>query len=445
MAYQYLKDFFNTLLIPNPLKKLIKHQVKIVNLNIKKQIKLQSLVIPKPKHFKSKPFLSEPSTSKPLKFNQKDYLVHFDEHQKKSEEFTQKLWKEKRERKKQKVKRDQRERILRIYEAEQEGRVKEQEKIYRQLKKEEKHRKEQMKIRERQNSLSLIREIHSKEYRKVKSVTPLFKQIEKNYTLNYEIPELEKRKEVLRKKHEMFKPMDHQQIKNHSSKTSQKSSPSSKNPRSPYSDHPIHFTKSRIIDRLLAEDNAKIQAKLEKIRYKQDLMSKQKKYSEIVSEIFTPSADVLKQKELELIKAKLENPVSKRSFLRAFNESPSKNKPQSASARRRPKKNLIEKFVQEKKKIFVKDYIQEMREARKRSFSSKNILNDPESILFDLKKNTRYLKRKIEDLDKEARKEEIKIAYLSPFDSKSLEVTEHVNGLIVNSIRAKIAILDKIS
>ena len=453
MASQYLKAQFKSILLPDKPKKLIKQRLKLSNFKTQKEIKLQILAIPKPKNLKLKPRSSEKSSESPTKFNQRNYLSVFSEKQKESQEFTNRLWKDKRKRQKAQAKRQEREQLIKIYELEQEQREKELENAYKQMKKEDRLRKNFNKSNDRKSSFSYLKEIQKHEYKKVKSLTPLFKKIESSFVANYEIPELEKRKEILKQKHEFFKPMDHNSIISHSKIVHFKKLSSSEYKKNPsvYSENSSPFTKSRIIERLLEEDEKVKKAEKESKKIKLDLLDKKKKYSEIVKEVFTPSLDVLKQKEIEMIKAKLENPVPKRTFLRILSESPSNLHPNSASAHRKSKNLLIHKDKKKApskgKDIFVKDYIKEMRQARERSFSTKNLLhNDPASHL-DISnvKNNKFFKRKIKNLDKAAQEEESKISYLSPYDSKSLKISEHVNDLLVTSIRAKIAILDNIN
>lgn len=454
MASQYLKAQFKSLLLPDKQKKLIKQKLRLSNFKTQKEIKLQILSIPKSKKLKFKSKSAEKSKESATKFSQRDYLSFFSEKQKENQDFTNRLLKDKKKRQKAKAKREEREKLIKIYELEQEQRAKELENSYKQMKKEEKLRKELDKSNDRKNSLSYLKEIQKKEYKKVKSLTPLFKKIESSFVANYELPELEKRKELLKQKHEFFKPMDHDSIKSHSKIVVSKKFSSSEFKKNPsvYSENSSPFTKSRIIDRLLEEDKKIKEAEKEREKIKLDLLDKKKKYSEIVKEVFTPSLDILKQKEIEMIKAKLENPVPKRTFLRILSESPTILHLNSASAHRKSKspntsKLPIKKTPSKTKDIFVKDYIQEMRQARERSFSTKNLLQkDPTSPL-DLSsiKNTKFFKRKIKNLDKIAQKEEQKISFLSPYDPKSLKISEQVNDLLVNSIRAKIAILDNIN
>lgn len=446
MASQHIEQIFNNTDCPTMKKIQIKNKISAIIQKISQKIRSGLLKIPNTQRFISKP----KAEIKPIKAskltNLKKYLEDFDEKQKLSQKFTQKLMKEKIIRKHQLKVREEALKLQHDQQLEEELKAKEQEFYVKLQSKKENIEKFLIMSKERKNSLSLLREQSEKEYKRVKSVTPLFKQLESNFVSKFELPELQKRKEFLRKKHELFKPMDHETIKVHSKlvKKLKNSDSSRKLPKNLPVSQSVSVHKSKIFEKLQEEDEIRAKTELEKSISKKNLREKQKKYSELVKEIFQPSPDSLKQKEMELIKVKLENPVPKKSFLDDFKDFEIKKHAKSVITRKK-KQKIVEK-VPEKKEIVIKDYIQEMRMARQRSMSSKNLYYGHDSIFFnpktpDTKKN---LMRKIEVLDKVARKNEIRIGYLNVFDNKTIEATEQINSLLVNSIKAKIAILDKI-
>ena len=445
MANPYLKALFDAFECDQEVKLQIRNQVVARLTKIKSVVKARILKISPIRRFSSKlKVIKEPE--KPVKrLSTHEYLVEFDTKQKENQKFTKKLNKDKILRKEQKRLREEALKRLREQQFQEELKAKEQETLLRQQSKKELIEKLVVKSRERKNSLSALKELSEKEYKKVKSVTPLYKQLESSFISNYQLPELQKRKEFLRQKHEYFKPMDHETIKVHSKqvKKLKNSFSERKKFKVPTISQSVSIQKAKIWDKLVEEDEFKAQTELEKSSKKKKLLEKQKKYSELVKEIFQPAPDSFKQKEMELIRAKLEHPVSKKSIFSMFKDDEDKSQEKSLSVKQHRVKTIPK--VMEKKNIVVKDYIQELRMIRERSMSNKNIFSEYDSIVIDAKtpENQKNLMKKIEVLDKAARKNEVKIGYLNLFDNKTIEATEHINTLLVNSIKAKIAILDK--
>ena len=53
------------------------------------------------------------------------------------------------------------------------------------------------------------------------------------------------------------------------------------------------------------------------------------------------------------------------------------------------------------------------------------------------------MKLKVKLLEKEVRKQEIKLEVSNPTNIKGIEATEHVGNMLINTIKGKLAILEK--
>jgi hypothetical protein len=430
MASKYLKDFLKELTCKSTKKKAIKKALKSCLESVKIQIKQKVLTIQKRKRFKKRENLESPEKSF-FKFNQKEYMTDFKEKAESNRAFTLRLMKEQQERRqrleekeeelKQQQLDEERQKEIDNYYTQQE-KEKQKEDQLRALLEKSKHRKLQMKK---------LKEISERDFRKVVSTTPLYKKIESEFVSNVEMPELAKRKEELRKKHELFKPWDYDELRERCRYL--EISQNQHKPQTIFNER-SKSTRSKFLQRILEEDREKFLFEAEKSEIKKDLKDKVKKYSQIVKEVFPPSVDMLKKKEMELIKAKLSSPAlfikKDQPIERTYSFSP-----------RKFKKNPMVPEKPEKKTPETKDYLLEFRKQRKRSLSDQDLkslsIDQPEFL------SDRRLKKVIEKYDKEARLGEMKIELMSPFNSKSIKYSEQVNGMLVNSIRTKIAILEK--
>jgi hypothetical protein len=449
MAAIYLSNAFELLGLSfstkNSIEKSLDHILQKVSFKIKEKFKSvtktrTSTAIRKP----SSPLNTKENTNS--KFLQKTYLQTFKEKAEENKHFASKLFKDQKERKMRQEKREEKIREKLLRDLEEQKKLEELNKINFEKNKKEKINQMIEKSKERKYKLNYLREVGDQEYRKAISSTPLYKKIEQDFITKVEMPEFEKRKEELSRKREYFKPVRNTELREHAKNfdlmlmmhsQKKKFSRSNENLQRPKS-----LVKSKIFERLLEEEDQKLKQQEEKIIRKKNLIERQKQYAELVKEVFHPTPDILKIQELELIKARLNHPVSIR-------VKPIKNllEDDSMSDNLKPKKKKVpkkDKDTKVKKIPIVKDYIQEFRQARVRSFSYTKINQVSSDLPQDLtsEQKIKKLERRVKLLDSEARKNELKIGVMSPNNPKCLEVSEHVNQLILNSIRAKLAILD---
>lgn len=379
------------------------------------------------------------------KFSQKEYLASFKDKAQENREFALRFYKEQNMRKNRQEQREEELRRKMLEEIEE----KQREKDMMRMKKEQ-SKQEQLNIMrersiERKRALSYLKEIGDREFRKAMSSTPLYKKIEAEFYNNVIVPEFENRKVVLKKKKDKLKPITIEELKEHARNVENMLSNLSEQKKQSQHFETQGPSKSKIIKRLLVEDKEKELVENEKRIKKKHLIEKTKQYSELVKEVFSPTPDVFKQKEMELIRYRLDHPVTVK-YKTSDSDDESKYINRSVSFNpKKYKKNTMIPEKPPKRLPVIKDYIAEMREAKKHSLSSSNIkIKWSNETIEELTLNNNHekLQRIAERLDQEIHKNEQKIDYSVPLNSKTLKASENITNLIVDSIRAKLAILE---
>lgn len=166
----------------------------------------------------------------------------------------------------------------------------------------------------------------------VKKQKPLYQKMQEKFLQDIEMPELEKRKAELAKKRLLFQPLNREDLQEHA-----------KWYQSVKKEHTSHVEKevtNKNIDLQVNQLGIMKPFKLEKQvddkekqqQEKLKLFDRKIKYADLVREMFTPSIDKFKQKELELRVEKLKHPVRKegikavheRSYVESHSDSESK-------------------------------------------------------------------------------------------------------------------------
>lgn len=429
MATQYLKRLFDELICKLSQKKRVKKVIKSSTSLIKNQILSSKLSIQKRKHFKQKSKQITPEKP-PVRLTLREYMSDFKEKAEETRQFSLKFIKEQINRRNRQQQREEQLRQQLLAEIEEREMEKYKLSLQREKVKNDQIREMLEKTKKRKKNIEKLKDIGEREYRKAISTTPLYKIIESNFVNHFEIPELEKRKKELQKKRDLFKPWDYDELKERAKYL--EILQSEHKPKNIFNER-SKSTKSRFLKRVLDEDKERFMEQVEKDKVKREMAEKKKKYAKIVKEVFSPAVDLLKRKEIEFIKAKLTNPVivrKRETIERSFSYVPKKFK-----------KNSMIREKPEKKVPVKKDYIREFRETRKKSMSERELLD----LTYEkvLESDRKILEKVAGALDREARVAEIKIGSLSPLNGKSLKITEHINSLLVNSIKTKLAILDK--
>lgn len=173
---------------------------------------------------------------------------------------------------------------------------------------------------------------------------------------------------------------------------------------------------------------------LQTVVEKRNRAEKTKRYAEIVKEMFAPTVDLMKQKELELIKHKLGNPVIRKlDKERSRGEEEEEKKPRP---RRKADKTDLKPVAPPKKPPV--DYLARMHSERQSELN--RLLHDHLPSIPDTSAEDPSQVRKLEKL---AKRKEMMMKRLSPLES--VEVEAGVNSLVVSSVKAKLALLDHLS
>jgi hypothetical protein len=182
---------------------------------------------------------------------------------------------------------------------------------------------------------------------------------------------------------------------------------------------------------------------------KRKRVEKTKRYAEIVKEMFAPAVDLMKQKELELIKHKLSNPVVKR--VEGRGEEGKGEEEKSVQERRiRPRRKVDKidaKSSESPKKVPV-DYLARMHSERQSQLNrllrdNSSLAEESSSVSFRQGEDPSLAHGEVRRLEKLAKRQELMLKRLNPLES--VEVEAEVNSLVVSSVKAKLALLGQLN
>lgn len=276
---------------------------------------------------------------------------------------------------------------------------------------------------------------------------PLYVKIEENFKLRVEMPELEKRKEELKKKSEFFRPMQPESFKEHQkwyeelkeshlikqqNHLKQKSFDSNLRSQS--------LNKSVWTHKILEEERRQEEERLQKIENKRKLLENKTRYNELLKELYKPFVNTSKHlsfdqdsdKKVKSHKKKLKGSVS----VDYKHWKPHKFKVNSMAPEPKP--------LREPKKVL---YLEEKRNMKSNSFH--NLSKLEEKLDQDL--NEEYLDEKklkkvqlnANKLEEIARKKEIKLES-KPISVSLIKQTASVDNLLLKSIKAKLHLLENL-
>ncbi|CAG9318416.1 unnamed protein product [Blepharisma stoltei] len=395
---------------------------------------------------------------KPNLQNKQARQEYYEDLKRKSEENTRKVkeYQAEQRRRKEKIK-EHLEEINRQLEEEKERKQLEKEgknAIFEIEYKQELERMQENKMRRQQELEEMKRrEIELAEIKKQK---PLYQKMQEKFLQDVEMPELEKRKAELAKKRLLFQPLSKDDLAEHSKWYSQlrkeHNAQTDKEMTQKSIDHQMNqlgVSKNYKLEKSIDEKEKSIQDKLK-------LVDRKIKYADLVREMFTPSIDKFKQKELELRVEKLKHPVRKeilkssqeKSFVESYSDGEGKKmwKP-----RKYPKNPLIPEEKNKKEPVLI-DYLGERRKAREDAASKsgtarKHNVDWEEDLNLELtnEQKAERIKAKAEKIEKEARRKELLLNSTTPNNLSTLEKSEDVNQMLISSIRAKLAVLEHVS
>ena len=288
-------------------------------------------------------------------------------------------------------------------------------------------------------------ELGNQEYKKVLSSKPLHEKIEEKYFSKVLMPELERHKLELAKKREMLQPINRSEILEHARKHDQLMEEHDMQKRnvSQESNYDPSKLRSKFTLAYLEDQRKRKQQQEKESLGKKNLIEKQKQYAELILEMYQPTIDPAKQLELQLIKEKLRNTsvkiIKKRSAKSLSAKEGQSDGENPLPRKKKWKKNLMIPEAPKKRESKKVDWLQEQRKHREVQHSAENL----ETVKWDESLTEEKMKLKVKLLEKEVRKQEIKLEVSNPTNIKGIEATEHVGNMLINTIKGKLAILEK--
>ncbi|OMJ87579.1 hypothetical protein SteCoe_10666 [Stentor coeruleus] len=250
---------------------------------------------------------------------------------------------------------------------------------------------------------------------------PLFLKYQEKFVADVEMPELERRKDELRKKREMFSPIPLKNIKDHSSwynsikainkdKYEKEQTMKKLKEKKKLKDFPITETIWTV--RALEEQKKEKALQTEKLQERVYLIAKKNKYADTVKQVYSPSVLI----EYNHLK----------SYTKKSNR---KNKSEDSSgldAQWKPHKfkpNSMMPNIKTPKEPVVANYLEERRKVRE---DNKEVQETAEDLVAKVLQSQQYLSSSARDLEK-AKKEAMKLEQLAKKKSDLFEANSIYN------------------
>ena len=459
MALSYLQVQFDELNLKSIQKRDVKACIELGFRNAVSNLKSKRLKLLKKKKPKNLTNVSPEPPKKPSVMDSKTRAQYYEEHNSKaaeSKELAKRLTEERKLREKREQERLQKQ-LAKIQEEEElQKELEEQKALEKEQQRQKRLQEMQEKSKLRKNEIKELKHIGNREYKKVVSNKPLYKQIEETYEQEVMMPELQKKKEELAKRRNMFQPVRQTEIAERAKKLDEMKSEQEKQKLKEFRQRKLvemlyiqsYKASSKFQESIRKEIKRHESQKKTEQSKKLELVSRKKMYSNLVKEIYTPKVDPYKRNELELMKEKLKNPtVSIRS--RSTNPSKSHNNSlERINHTKKWKKNTMIPDPPPKKEPKIIDYLAEKRKQResktphpsiKKQFDWEKYLKDPN---LDQEELLKTIMEKAGSIEKEALKYEKNIGAIDPQNLSGLEFSDQVSGLLIDSIKAKIAVIE---
>lgn len=307
------------------------------------------------------------------------------------------------------------------------------------------------------------------DYRKLVQEKLITKKLDEVFLFDRMMPELERRKEELAKKRQGFKPINREELEEHARhvdemrrehelKRLREKSARQLDEQAALSQR--HLASKFTYSVIHQDTEAKAALEREQLEKKR-LAEKKRKYAEIVKEMFTPTIDSLKQKEMQLMQERLKNPVKSfakrsqssvpredsRSQVHSSLDKDLSNSPKLSH--RKFKKNTMIPDKKPKPQPMHVDYLGERRKYRETyALGDVNVRetdwSDVHDESMDPEVKALLLKRKVQRVEKEAKRQELLLSSINPSDINGLEAVDKVNDMLIGSIKAKLSMLDQV-
>lgn len=295
----------------------------------------------------------------------------------------------------------------------------------------------QQKSSKRKQEVQNLIEIGKQEYKKVLNSKPLHQLIQENYLSKVLMPELERHKLELARKRENFQPISRSVILEHAKKHDQIIQEHEIQKRNQSQEN--HYDAGKLRSKFTLayiEEQKKRRLGIEKERLeKKNLAEKKKNYAELVLEMYQPTVDPAKRLELRLIREKVEavGVARKKRTARSLDDGDCGD----LVKKKWKKKPLVEKIVEKKQKVVV-DWLGQQRKKRDNRVGTERV----EDWDWDDTIGKEEMRRKLEIMEKEMRKKEMKLVRAKVSDLEGIEEIGDVGNMLIRSIKGKLAILE---
>lgn len=456
MAVPYLSGQLSSLQLPESILNTISQATQSVSSSFLVKLAGNSISLPERRQrFLSKPPKQEdPPAAPKLKPDKKQRGEFFEEHKKKTEEskeFTRKLIEDRNERQRRIQEREKEYRMKTLQEIEEQRR--QQEEMMRRMDEEKKEKITELvkKSEVRKKELEVKKEIS----RSPVGGKPLYKQMEDAYKQKVLMPQLEKHKAELARKRMVYKPLDPEELKEHLKHHDElkrqfefrrKKELEQKNLDAQLN-QATNSMQSKFTIAILEEERLKKEEQEKANQEKLLNAHKRLQYSKLVKEMFPPVID--ESRKLD-ISSKSKSKIRSADYLEESTEKSKKKigvTDYKSDIGSKPIRYIKKKEPEKKKEIEKIDYLAQKRKERE------NNPNDRKPVKIDLQeeifqedlddKKLQKIKAKTNQIDKQAKQKELLMDKYKGEGVKGLQVGDEVNDMILSSIRAKLAILDK--
>ncbi|CAI2387797.1 unnamed protein product [Moneuplotes crassus] len=327
------------------------------------------------------------------------------------------------------------------------------------------------KIEKRKLERELSNNLRQEEYKKVKRATPMFQKLRKSYIENHELPELQKKKEILTSIRDLHQPINSKDFDQHEKKWKQKRKSlikklGDKRRLTNRSSTSLHY-QSKFMKDYLTQEVVKNSEQIFEKQKKSDYRAKLKHYGKIVQQTFRPEISQEKKQEVEALKEMFPNDR----LVRRSTDKLSCNSIGSATPRKKSHRQtgfprstqitmatknrawkkvnpMVPKPVEKKVSVTI-DYLQDLKKERSKNGEKPDFYYVKKHIKKNLKKGLQNSpKEKIDEVKNLSRalnaKAEQKLQQVKADKTMASKLIEESNNLIIDSIHSKLMLLEKL-
>ena len=273
---------------------------------------------------------------------------------------------------------------------------------------------------------------------------PRYVEIEQKFKNNFELPELERRKAELAKKRILFQPISRQEWMSHLKRYNECMLEAERKRLTKANEGSVE--NSQIIQNSLKR--AQVMESQERILQKKNMVEKRKKYAEVVRESFAPKIDhrtenhdILSPKKLE--KQHVAEIISEKEATKPVLEEKAAQIKVVKVIKKKPKKKMESKTPEVLNEA-KNDYLAERRQKRTQIEDVASIdsaLNGFDKLV--LSEDRGKMLRKLKKYENLVKLQEQKIKETDLDSAAGLQLEEKMNELLMQSIKAKMSMLDQ--